>query len=66
MRTIIETTDRNLRDEPPYALARGLGFWEVTFEGRHATFKNEEGAPYVAGLLLHPPRKPIHAVKPAN
>ena len=62
MRTIIETTDRNLRDEPPYALARGLGFWEVTFEGRHATFKNEEGAPYVAGLLLHPPRKPIHAV----
>ncbi len=34
----------------------------MTFEGRHATFKHEQGAPYVAWLLLHPPRKPIHAL----
>ena len=62
MRTIIGITDRNLRDEPQYALRRGLGFWEVTFEGRHATFQHEQGVPYVAWLLLHPPRKPIHAL----
>jgi hypothetical protein len=62
MRTIIETTDRNQRDEPQYALCRGLGFWDLTFERRQATFKHEEGAPYVAWLLLHPPRKPIHAL----
>ena len=50
------------RDKEKYALRRGLGFWEVTFEGRHATFQHEQGALYVAWLLLHPPRKPIHAL----
>ena len=50
------------QDERRYALRRGLGFWEVIFEGRPATFKHEEGVPYVAWLLLHPPRTPIHAV----
>ena len=34
----------------------------MTFEGRHATFQHEPGAPYVARLLLHPPPKPIHAL----
>jgi hypothetical protein len=43
-------------------LNRGPGFWEVTFEGRQATFQDEQGAPYVAWLLLHPPWKPIHAL----
>src|SRR5271169_1717249 len=59
------TTDygtTGLRDKEKYALCRVLGFWEVTFEGRHATFQHERGAPYVAWLLLHPPRKPIHAL----
>jgi hypothetical protein len=46
----------------PYALRRGLGFWELTFEGRRAIFKHEQGAPYVASLLLDPPREPMHAV----
>ena len=45
-----------------YALRPSLGFWEVTFEGQHATFEHEPGAPYVARLLLHPPTKPIHAL----
>ncbi|MGO8927573.1 MAG: hypothetical protein ACLQU3_11865 [Limisphaerales bacterium] len=62
MRAIIEPIDGNLRDEPQYALCRGRGFWEVTFEGREATFRDEVGAPYIACLLLHPPRKPIHAL----
>ena len=56
------TTGRNLRDTPQYSLCPGRGFWELAFEGRHATFKHEQGAPYVACLLLHPPRKPIHAL----
>jgi hypothetical protein len=50
------------RDKEKYALCRGPGFWEVAFEGRQATFKHEQGAPYAAWLLLHPPRKPIHAL----
>jgi hypothetical protein len=56
------TTDHGQRDEHPYALGRGLGFWELTFEGRRAIFKDELGALYVAYLLLEPPREPIPAV----
>jgi hypothetical protein len=55
-------TDRNHRGGHPYSLCRGLGFWELTFEGRKAIFKHEQGALYVACLLLDPPREPIHAV----
>src|ERR1035437_10044355 len=50
------------RDDHRYALRRGLGFWELTFEGQQAIFKHELGALYVACLLLDPPREPIHAV----
>jgi hypothetical protein len=56
------TTDLRQRDEHRYALRRGLGFWELTFEGRPAIFKHEQGALYVACLLLDPPSEPIHAV----
>ena len=52
----------NLRDSGQYALGRGLGYWELTFEGRQAVFKHEQGALYVACLLLDPPPEPIHAV----
>jgi hypothetical protein len=45
-----------------YALRRGLGFWELTFAGRQAVFKHEQGALYVACLLLEPPPEPMHAV----
>jgi hypothetical protein len=61
MRTL-QSNDHIKPAECQYALRRGLGFWELTFEGRHATFKHEPGAPYVACLLLHPYRKPIHAL----
>jgi hypothetical protein len=30
-----------------YALRRGLGTWEVTFEGRRDSFRDERGAEYV-------------------
>jgi hypothetical protein len=62
MRTRQLTTGHRQRDEHRYALRRGLGFWELTYEGRRAVFKHELGALYVACLLLDPPREPIHAV----
>src|SRR5579859_3233774 len=45
-----------------YSLRKGLGFWELTFAGQAAVFKHEQGALYVAHLLLHPPAEPIHAL----
>jgi DNA-binding transcriptional ArsR family regulator len=39
-----------------------LGTWEVTFEGRQDSFRDQQGAEYVVWLLLHPPPQPIHAV----
>ena len=55
-------TDRSHLDGCQYALHRKASCWEVTFEGRQATFKHELGALYVAYLLLEPPREPIHGV----
>ena len=52
MKTNQQTTDQGQRYERRYALRRGLGFWELTFEGRQAIFKHELGALYVACLLL--------------
>src|ERR1017187_9808183 len=60
MKTRQQTTDHY--SQARYALCRGLGFWELTFEGQQAIFKHELGALYVAGLLLAPPSEPIHAV----
>ena len=42
------TTDHKQLDNHRYALNRGPGLWELTFEGRHATFEQEQGALYVA------------------
>ncbi len=47
---------------PRYALRKGLGFWELTFEGRHAILKHQQGLYYVAWLLTHPAREPIHGL----
>ena len=62
MRTRQLTTDHRQRAERRYALYRGPGVWELTFEGRPTIFKHEQGALYVACLLLEPPDEPIHAV----
>src|SRR5439155_18586979 len=47
---------------PRYSLRKDLGFWQLCFQGRQAIFKHEEGAFYVAYLLLNPPEEPIHAL----
>jgi hypothetical protein len=45
-----------------YALRRGLGVWELTFEGNQAVLKHERGVLYVAWLLINRPPEPIHAL----
>ena len=61
MKTSRDNDEREVRARR-YALRRGLGTWEVTFEGRRDSFTDEQGAEYVVWLLLHPPPRPIHAV----
>jgi hypothetical protein len=62
MKTNQASTYRSRPDGCQYALRREASSWEVTFEGRQATFKHELGALYVAYLLLEPPHEPIHGV----
>ena len=45
-------TDHSERDGCQYALRRGLGTWEITYEGRRNSFRDEQGAEYVVWLLL--------------
>ena len=47
---------------PRYALRKGLGAWELTFEGEHAILKHEQGIYYVAYLLYNPPNQAIHGL----
>jgi hypothetical protein len=62
MRTTQQTITHSQRVEQRYALRRELGFWELIFESRWAVFKHDQGALYVACLLLDPPPEPIHAM----
>jgi len=45
-----------------YALRKGLGAWELIFEGRRAILKDEMGVPFVAWLLLNQPAEPVPAL----
>ena len=62
MKTIQAITNLSHPDGSQYALRREADTWEVTLGGRPATFKHELGGLYVAYLLLHPSREPIHGV----
>jgi len=62
MKTNQAITNRSHPHECHYVLDRGLGYWALAFEGREMVFKHELGALYVAYLLLHPPKEPLHAV----
>jgi hypothetical protein len=39
---------------PKFSIKKGLGFWELTFNGQQAILKHEQGLAYVAWLLAHP------------
>jgi len=56
------STTPTLQSAPRYALRRGLGFWDLTFAGQHATLKHEQGIFYVAFLLNNPPQQPLHGM----
>jgi hypothetical protein len=45
-----------------YSLQRGLGFWDLTFNGQRTTLKHEQGLAYVSYLLMNPGCEPIHAL----
>ena len=49
-----------------YALRKGLGIWELVFNGHRALLKHEQGVYYVAWLLTHPPSDPIHGLELAT
>jgi hypothetical protein len=63
MKTLRQTTRSSQPAQPRYALRRGLGFWELWFEGLPAIFKHELGAIYVVCLLQEPPEAPLHGVE---
>jgi hypothetical protein len=62
MKTNHASTDRSHRDGSQYALRRGAGCWNLTFQGRQSVFRHELGALYVACLLRELPREPIPGV----
>jgi len=45
-----------------FSIRKHLAFWSLTFNGQEACFDHEQGAYYVAYLLLNPPDEPIHGV----
>ena len=55
-------TELRVDSLPPNFLRKHIAFWSLTFEGQRALFDHEQGAYYVAYLLLNPPPKPIHGM----
>src|SRR5947208_1070975 len=47
---------------PTFSIRKHIAFWAVDFEGQTAVFDHEQGAYYVAHLLLNPPDEPIHGM----
>src|SRR5947208_8713669 len=45
-----------------YSIRKHIAFWALDFEGQKAVFDHEQGAYYVAYLLLNPPDEPIHGM----
>ena len=48
--------------KPQYSIRKHIAFWSLTFDGHEACFDHEQGAYYVAYLLLNPPEEPIHGM----
>src|SRR5262245_46121556 len=47
---------------PRYSIRKHISFWAIDFDGQTAVFDHEQGAYYVAYLLLNPPAEPIHGL----
>ena len=62
MKTKTSNGGSNRSRRPRYSLRKHIAFWGLTFEGRDAVFDHEQGAYYVAYLLLHRPAEPIHGM----
>src|SRR6266704_2916220 len=45
-----------------HSMRHHFGFWSLDFDGQRAVFDHEQGAFYVAYLLLNPPSEPIHGM----
>jgi len=58
----MKTKTSNGGSNPRYSLRKHIAFWGLTFEGRDAVFDHEQGAYYVAYLILHQPPEPIHGM----
>jgi hypothetical protein len=48
--------------KPRYVFRKGLGVWDLIFEGEPAAIKHERGAFYANWLLYHPDETPLHAL----
>lgn len=59
----MKSLDLTGNHEPRYALRRGLGCWELVFDGRRAVLREEQGLLYVACLLLDGSGAPLHAME---
>src|SRR5258707_13234130 len=53
--------NRRKNRSPGYSLTKGLGVWNLVFNGASSVVKHEQGVSYVAYLLNKPPIQPIHA-----
>jgi len=56
------TSDLRPPTSSPYSIRKHISFWSLTFNGQEACFDHEQGAYYVAYLLLNPPDEPIHGM----
>ena len=53
---------RSTLARPRFSIRKHISFWSLTFNGQEACFDHEQGAYYVAYLLLNPPDEPIHGM----
>ena len=51
-----------VQPQTQYGIRKHTAYWGLTFEGQTAVFDHEQGAYYVAYLLLNPPSEPIHGM----
>src|SRR5207253_689512 len=58
----IKNRKSKIANQNSYAITKHTSWWHLTFNGQKAVFDHEQGAFYVAYLLLNPPSEPIHGM----